>query len=305
MSLISRLRTAALAPILAGALAFTTACASIEPAGQAAAAPPGPAMWVVRDADSTIYLFGTVHVMRPEAQWRNARIDAALASSDELVLEIVEVDDPNAVMPGVQKYGLDFKNRLSSKLTADENARLAVAARGMGMEPAMLEPMRPWLVSLQLVVGALTRAGYDPNAGVDKLLKAEALRGGKRISAFETVDQQLSFFGSLSPEVELMLLRESLNDFDQSAAAFDPLAEGWLRGDLGALERYMVTEWKDDAPELYRALIVNRNADWANQIETKMKGSGVSFVAVGAGHLVGPDSVQEYLRRKGIESARY
>lgn len=304
MTLISRLARAATASLLAVSLLVTASCAS-TPASRPAAAPPGPAMWVIRDADSTIYLFGTVHVMKPEAQWRNERISAALAASDELVLEIVEVDDPNAAMSGIQKYGLDLTRRLSSKLTPEENARLATAARSMGIDPAMLEPMRPWLVSLQLVIGTLTRAGYDPNAGVDKLLKAEAVRAGKRVTALETVDQQLGFFGSLTPEVELMLLRESLDDFDQAAAAFDPLAEGWLRGDLIALERYMVTEWKDQAPMLYRVLIVNRNADWAEQLEEKLKGSGTSFIAVGAGHLVGPDSVQEHLRRKGIESSRY
>jgi uncharacterized protein YbaP (TraB family) len=305
MSLISRLARAASASLIAVSLLVTASCASTTASRPAAASVQEPAMWVVRDEDSTLYLFGTVHVMKPDAAWRTPRIAAALAASDELVLEIKEVDDPTAAMAGIQRHGLDLHNRLSSKLTADENARLAVAARAMGMDPAAFEPLRPWLVSLQLVVGALTRAGYAPEAGVDKLLKAEALRAGKRIAAFETIDQQLGFFGALPPEVELMLLRESLDDFDQSAAVFDPLAAGWLRGDLDALERYMVTDWKDQAPTLYRTLIVNRNIDWANQIETRLEGSGTSFIAVGAGHLVGPDSLQVQLRRKGIGSARY
>jgi uncharacterized protein YbaP (TraB family) len=299
-----RLARAVTVPLLAFALVVSTACASLRGA-PAARAQAGPAMWVVRDADSTIYLFGTVHVMKPGAQWRTPRIAAALASSDELVLEIVEVDDTNAMLPSIQRHGLDLKTRLSAKLTAAENARLAVAARSMGVDAAAFEPMRPWLVGLQLVVGALTRAGYDPSAGVDRVLKTEALAAGKRVTALETVDQQLGFFGSLPPEVELTLLRESLDDFDQSAAVFDPLAEGWLRGDLRTLERYMVSDWKDEAPVLYRVLLVQRNENWARQIEDKLKGSGVSFVAVGAGHLVGPDSLQAQLRERGIRSARY
>ena len=298
-----RLARAVTVPLLAFALVVSAACASLQRAP--ARASDGPALWVVRDADSTIYLFGTVHVMKPAAQWRTPRIAAALAASDELVLEIVEVDQPDALMPAIQRYGLDLKTRLSSKLTPAENARLAAAARSMNLDPAGFEPMRPWLAGLQLVVGALTRAGYDPSAGVDRLLKAEALAAGKRVTALETVEQQLGFFGSLPPEVELTLLRESLDDFDQAAGVFDPLAEGWLRGDLRTLERYMVRDWKDDAPVLYRVLLVQRNETWARQIEEKLKGSGTSFVAVGAGHLVGPDSLQAQLRRRGIESARH
>jgi len=301
MTQLRRLRLAG--PLLAVALAFTTACASVRI--PAARAPDGPAMWVVRDEDSTIYLFGTVHVMRAEAAWRTPRIAAALAASDELVLEITEVDNPAAMLPAIQRHGLDLTRRLSTKLTLDENQRLDRAARSMGMDVQAFEPMRPWMVSLQLVIGALTRAGYDPEAGVDRILKSEALAAGKRVTALETVDQQLGFFGSLPPEVELRLLRESLDDFDKSAEAFDPLADGWLRGDLKALERYMVRDWKREAPDLYRVLIVDRNRNWAGQLEAKLKGSGTSFVAIGAGHLVGPDSVQAQLRARGIASTRH
>lgn len=303
MTLFSRLARAASASLIAVALLVSAACAGLHRA-PAARASDEPALWLVRDADSTIYLFGTVHVMKPGAQWRTPRIAAALAASDELVLEIREVDDPAAMLPAIQRFGLDLNTRLSAKLTPAENTRLAAAARSMNLDPAAFEPMRPWLASLQLVVGALTRAGYDPSAGVDRLLKAEALAAGKRVSALETVEQQLGFFGALPPEVELTLLRESLNDFDKSAQVFDPLAEGWLRGDLRTLERYMVRDWRDQAPMLYRVLLVQRNEDWARQIEEKLRGSGTSFVAVGAGHLVGPDSLQEQLRRRGIESAR-
>jgi len=297
--------------LAAGAAVFALAfggCAQLDrPTSSStsrAGASAGPALWVVRDEDSTIYLFGTVHVMKPETVWRTPKIDQALAASDELVLEITEVDDPAAMAPLVQRYGLDFKTPLSSRITPAEKAKLEQAAKVIGLPYAAFEPMRPWLVSLQLVIGALTKAGYDPEAGVDRMLKAAATAAGKHITAFETAEQQLRFFADLPPEVEMALFRQSLEDFEVGAAEFDPLADGWARGDLRVLERFLVDEWKAEAPGLYEVLIVRRNQDWARQIEEKMKGAGTSFVAVGSGHLVGPDSVQAQLKRRGIASRR-
>jgi len=294
-------------PALAFALAASgCATSTVRTAAPAPPAPPAePAMWVVRDADSTIYLFGTVHVMKPGTVWKTPRVQAALTSAEELVLEIEEVDDPNAMAPVIQRYGLDLTRPLSSRLTEAERAKLGKAAAAMGANAAAFEPMRPWLVSLQLVVGSLMKAGYDPNMGVDRLLKAAAVQSGQKVTAFETVEQQMRFFAELPPEVEMELFRQSLEDFDEGAAVFDPLADGWARGDLSVLERYLVTEWKAEAPDLYRVLIVQRNQDWARQIEARLKGKGVSFIAVGAGHLVGPDSVQRQLEARGIRSARY
>ena len=289
----------------AAILAFALAgCAPLSWSPGRTSVDKGPALWVISDADSTIYLFGTVHVMKPETRWRTPKIEQALAASDELVLEITEVYEPAAMAPLVQRYGLDMTQPLSSKITPEERTKLEAAAKVMGLPYAAFEPMRPWLVSLQLTIGALTRSGYDPSQGVDRMLKASARQAGKLITAFETAEQQLRFFADLPPEVELALLRQSLAEFETGAAEFDPLADGWATGDLRVLERYLVDEWKAEAPGLYKILIVDRNADWARQIEEKLKGSGTSFVAVGSGHLVGPDSVQALLRKRGIVARR-
>ena len=270
-----------------------------------AAVPAGPAMWVIRDADSTIYLFGTVHVMKPGQVWRSPRIDNALASSDELVLEIAEVDDDAAMIPIVSRLGLDPTRRLSERLTPADKIRFDRVIAAMGANPASFEPMRPWLASLQISVGSLARVGYAGDAGVDRALKASAVAAGKPVRAFETAEQQIHFFADMPPVMEMRMLRQSLDEFDDAPAVFGPLADGWLSGDLRALKRYLVDDWKREEPSLYRVLIVQRNANWARQIEAKLAGSGTSFIAVGAGHLVGPDSVQTQLARHGIRSERY
>lgn len=299
---------AAAAALLAGlGLAALPALAK-EPAaaraGATATYPAEPALWVVRDADSTLYLFGTVHILKPDTVWRTPRIEQAFNASDELVLEIANVGDPAAMAPAIQKHGLDLARPLSSKLNEQDKARLATVAQSLGIPVATFEPLRPWLASVQILVASLVKMGFDPNAGVDKLLQQAADKAGKPVRGFETAEQQMSFFGGLAPELELELFRESLEDFEEGAAMLDRLAAGWSTGNLSVLEGELVTDMKTEAPELYKVILVDRNVDWANQIEEKLKGKGTSFIAVGSGHLVGADSVQVQLARKGIKAER-
>jgi len=166
-----------------------------------------------------------------------------------------------------------------------------------------LEPMRPWLAALTFALAPILKAGYDPQQGVDSLLGTAARAQGKPIRAFESMEQQFRFFADLPPEIEVQLLREALDDLDRGTEVLDGLSQAWSEGDTAAFERLFVDELRD-SPELYRVLIDQRNEAWAGAIEQRMKGAGVSFVAVGAGHLVGPDSVQAKLARRGLAAER-
>ena len=262
-----------------------------------------PAVWVVRDADSTLYLMGTVHVLRPDTVWRSPAIDKALGEADELWIE-VEADDPAAMQPLVRRYGLDPANPLSSKLSAEQKARLDAAAAGMGASGAALEPLRPWLAALTLSMGPLVKAGYDPASGVESKLKAAARDAGKPIRTLETLEQQIGFFADLPPTVELAFLLSALDEMETGPAMLDALVAAWSAGDAQALDELMVADLAADYPELHEALLVRRNKDWAGQIQTLLAGKGVSVIAVGAAHLVGKDSVQAQLAARGIAAER-
>jgi uncharacterized protein YbaP (TraB family) len=262
-----------------------------------------PALWVVRDEDSTIYLLGTVHVLRPDTVWRSPAIDRAMAEADALWIE-VEADDPAAMQPLVRKYGLDPANPLSGKLTPEQKARLDAAAAGMGASGAALEPLRPWLAGLTLSIGPLVKAGYDPASGVESKLKAAARDAGKPIRTLETLEQQIGFFADLPPAVELAFLLSALDEMDSGPAMLDALVAAWSAGDMEALNELMVSEMVADYPELYQALLVRRNKDWAGQIQTLLGGKGVSVIAVGAAHLVGDESVQAQLLARDIAVER-
>lgn len=260
-----------------------------------------PSLWAIKDKDSTIYLFGTVHVLKPQTQWRSAKITKAFTEADELVLEIAD-SDSKAMQPLMLRYGVDHATPLSRKLSPESYAKLRTAAEGMGLSPAIIDIMRPWMAALTVSLTPLLQAGYDPESGVEKLLTTDARAAGKPISALETAEQQVRFFADMTPDQERELLESTLADIEEGPAKVDALVAAWAAGDQAEIERQMVDEMQRDYPDVYQLLLVERNKDWAGQLKTKLAGSGVSFVAVGAGHLAGPDSVQAQLATLGIKA---
>ncbi|WP_295189747.1 TraB/GumN family protein [uncultured Brevundimonas sp.] len=294
---------------VAGGLALFVAIAGVpsdalaQTAAPAAPAPiqgEGPALWVVKDADSTLYLFGSVHVLRPTTGWASPRVEAAFDSASDIWFEISNPDDQAAIMPLIQQHGLSPETPLSSRLTPEENAELDAAAQAMGAAAAQLQPMKPWLAALSLSVAPLIKAGYDPKSGVELVLKARAEAAGKPIHGFETIDKQIGILAGLPDDVQLVFLRETLKDYENAATKLDEMVEAWARGDVATLDRVTIKEMKEASPALYQAVLVARNTDWANQIQTLLEGSGTAFIAVGAAHLTGDDSVQAILQKRGV-----
>lgn len=263
-----------------------------------------PALWVLRDADSTIYLFGTVHLLRPETAWHSPVVDQAFDSADQIWFEIENPDDQAAAMPLVQRYGIDMRTPLSSRLNAEEQAQLNTAAEAMGLNGPAFEPMRPWLAALTLSVAPLTKAGYDPQSGVELVLRARALEAGKPIDGLETIEEQLQILAGMPEEAQMDFLRSVLSDYENATVELDRLVEAWAAGDVDTLEDIGVTQMRAEGEEFYQALLVRRNANWAGQIDTMMDGEGVIFIAVGSAHLAGDDSVQVLLEQRGYTVER-
>lgn len=264
----------------------------------------GPALWAIRDADSTIYLFGTVHVLRPTTGWGSAKVDAALASASDIWFEVSNPDDQAAIVPLIQQYGVSPTRPLSSLLTAEEATALDTAAQTIGLTGAQMDPMRPWLAALTLSVAPLVKAGYDPTSGVEMVLKARAQAAGAPIHGFETLDKQIGIIAGLSEETQVEFLRATLSAYAEAATELDGLVNAWAAGDVEAIDTIAVQEMRAESEEVYQALLVRRNADWTNQIQTLLAGSGTVFIAVGAAHLAGDDSVQSMLEDRGVTVTR-
>jgi uncharacterized protein YbaP (TraB family) len=284
--------------------AFAQEGAAASPRAVVPATGEGPALWSVSDADSTIYLFGTVHVLRPDTPWGSARVDAAFDSASSVILEISNPDDQAAIAPLIQQYGISPARPLSSLLTPEELAHLDTAARSIGATAAQLDPLRPWLVALSLSIAPLVKAGYDPQSGVELILKARAEAAGKSVTGLETIDKQVGILAGLSEETQLDFLRATLEAYDEATTELDALVTAWASGDVEAINRLGVVEMRDTSEEVYQSLLVRRNADWADQIQALLAGSGTTFIAVGSAHLAGDDSVQEILSDRGVAVTR-
>lgn len=292
------LTTALLAPTTP---AFAQTPAAADPAAVVAApAGSGPRLWVVRDEDSTLYLFGTVHVLKPETPWGSAKLDRAFAAADEYWFEIADLNDAAGAVPIIQAKGVSPDRPLSSLLTAEEQADLDAAARSIGATSAQLDPLRPWFAALQLAMASIIKAGYQPHNGGDQVLHARAAATGKPIKGFETMPQQIGFIADMSEEAQLGMLRSGLKEFDQAPVVMARMVTAWSTGDVDDLDALIGQEMKTESPEMYEVMLPRRNADWTQQILALLEGSGTAFISVGAGHLAGADSVQAMLAQRGV-----
>ena len=264
-----------------------------------------PALWVVKDADTTIYLFGTVHLLPNDTEWRFPALDRALANSQTLYVEITDDDQANMTAL-VMRYGVDLAHPLSSLLTPFDRGRLERAAR-LAKVPggvAALDVMRPWLAALTLTVAPLRQAGLDPAAGVDKQLRAAMEKAGKPVQALETAEEQIRFLADMPQAMQLALLRSTLRDTDRAGVELKALIGAWKDGDDQAIARLENDLMRREEPALYQRLLVERNEAWAKRIAGMLQQPGTVFIAVGAAHLAGPDSVQAQLAKDGLATER-
>ncbi len=263
-----------------------------------------PALWVVKDADTTIYLFGTVHLLPGDTQWHYPALDRALARSDRLVVEITD-DSPANVTALVLRLGMDPTHPLSSLLSPADYHRLERAARLAGFPGAgTLNAMRPWLAALTIAMAPLAKAGLDPQQGVDHQLRDAMTTTGKPVRALETAEEQIRFLADMPSATQLDMLRQTLRETDQSQIEFTKLVDAWKDGDVDAIARLENSVMKRETPALYQRLLVQRNASWAGKIKAMLDAPGTVFIAVGAAHLAGPDSVQTQLAKLGVHAER-
>lgn len=272
----------------------------------AGAATADPAMWVVKDADTTIYLLGTVHLLKPGTDWRSDKIASALKSSDALWLEIADGSKGSLSQADLWKYGKDPVHPLSTKLTPEEWQRLREAAKRVGIPLVEFESMRPWFAAMKLSGTPMQQAGYESDQGVDNQLLSDAKSIGKPVKGLETAQEQLSFMAGLPPKIELAMLSQLLAAQPDAAAMIDKISTAWLAGDVDGLGALLQAETMTEADQLfYRHLLTDRNANWAKQITNLMQSGGTHFIAVGAAHLAGKDSLQSMLQKRGFDVARY
>lgn len=262
-----------------------------------------PALWVVKDADTTVYLFGTVHVLKPGLSWFDEAVKTAFDTSGELVLEMIE-PDPETMQAIVMKMAVNPTGpTLTEKLPADKRAPYAKAMTEVGIPPQALDRVDPWLAAVTLAVAGLPKLGYDPASGAERVLSAAAKSAGKSVIGLEQAEQQLGYFDSFPEPLQIQFLVSTIDDYPKMGQVVEEMVASWSKGDPDTLAKTM-NEGMRDLPELGKVLLTDRNVRWADWIATRMDKPGTVFVAVGAGHLAGADSVQVQLAKRKLSAAR-
>ena len=269
-------------------------------------ASPGPAIWKIADEDTTIYLFGTVHLLQKNTDWMTGTIENAWQASNTVYFETdVSPAADQAAGPLVMKYGMNpVGTTLSSYFNAEEIAKIAAYAEQYGVPMAGLDPMRPWLASLVISISALQASGADPAAGVEKILYERAIADGKDVRRFEELEQQLRFFADMDDKRAAELLLIGIDDAIENPDMFQDLVALWQKGDAEGLAT-MMNEGFTQAQDVFDLLLTDRNTTWVGEITKLMADEeGTFFIAVGAGHLSGPTSVTTQLGEAGITVTR-
>lgn len=285
-----------LSRVFAAGLAWSAA------AGSAASA---PAMWEVRDRDSVVYLFGSMHVLSPDTRWRTPAFDRAYAAADRVWFETRVDVGPERLAALVDRYGVDPDRSLTEKLSPTALATLRPVLDRGGVPLERVERLRPWAAAMMLSVAPMTERGATVSDGVDAATTARARTAAKPIETFETLEQQLRLFADLPEQVELAYLddvaREQLSPPRDGVA----LERAWLSGDVDRLDARLVRPMKASRPALYEALLLRRNLAWADRLDAVMRqGRGADLVVVGALHMAGGEGLPALMKARGYAVRR-
>ena len=298
MSLLKRFgrRLAAISALAA------TACGA-APAVEAKGA--SPAMWKVADQDTTVYLFGTIHLLPKGTQWRSPAFDKVAASADTLVVEtVIDESNPAATMGELFKLAVSpGLPPVADRVPAKMRPALQAAMTKLGAPAGAFDRLESWAVGFLLLGAQFKDLGLDPGSGVETALRKQFEQGGKPIGQLETNAEQLGYFDRLSEEAQRKFLADVLEDPAQMKEQFGGMLEAWSQGDVKAIGDTFNRDLAE-AKELKDALIDQRNANWAKWVKGRLDQPGTVLVAVGAGHLAGEDSVLSMLEKQGLKVSR-
>ncbi len=261
-----------------------------------------PPVWVVRDKDSTMVLFGSVHLLPEGLDWRPPELKQALADADDVWFEAAmdQAAEAQATEAAVRNSELPQGQSLLKMLSRKDRARLAKAAMTLGISLDHFDHWRPWYADLIISVELIEKYGGQRAEGVEHQLWNGLPPKARRVG-LETPLQQIGFFADLPQKDQLASLDQTLKGVETVDHDYKVLLDAWMGGDVRTLDREVVQPLRKAAPGLYAKVVQQRNARWTETIIKRLQGSGVTVVVVGMGHLIGPDGLPARLRARGYD----
>jgi uncharacterized protein YbaP (TraB family) len=256
-------------------------------------------VWAIRGEHGTVYLAGSIHLLRSADATLPPAFERAYHKSSILVMELdLGRLSPQDVADWMSRHGRAAPGTVRRSLGEERFQKVVTEAARLGVPAQTVESEAPWLLGLQLLDLEYLKAGFDPDAGVEEQLTQRARGDGKPTAGLETLEQQLGVFGTMGMSDQTRFLMLTVNELPELPRETQDVVTAWKAGDAPRLAQLLGEEYKS-FPRLYRALVTERNQHWLPQIEKLLGQSQDSLVVVGALHLVGDGGLLELLRRDG------
>jgi uncharacterized protein len=262
--------------------------------------------WVVKGAHNTVYLLGSVHVLKPAESDLPPEAVRAYAGAKALVMELdLNNISADSLLGGDLSIAmLPEDQTLAEALGPDIYRKFAAHAKALGLDPEVFSSYRPWFAAMALQQSELAKEGFESGSGVDEQFAQRAASDHKPIIGLESVDQQLGIFANLTEAQQRRFVLYSLDDAEDSEHAADAVVSAWRAGDVRKLER-LLSESFEQYPELFRMLTTDRNRQWLPTITQLLHEDQDYLVIVGALHLVGKDGVVQMLQQAGYPAVQH
>jgi hypothetical protein len=259
-----------------------------------------PALWIVHSRTATAYLFGSIHLLPPNIDWHSHAVDQAMAASDIFVFEAplgdTGLEQSQAFVRANGMLPPDVS--LPSLLDAQARKDYRAAVLASHVSPDALVHMRPWLATVVLETAFLEAAHYSPTSGVDRQVYALAKAEDKPVETFETVNGQLALLMPKQQKLEVQEFDAAIKELMSDMSEIGGLVDAWSEGHMDEVARLM-NKGLAGTPGAMKMLIYDRNARWADRMNTMLATHHTYFITVGAGHLAGPRGLPALLAARG------
>ena len=259
-------------------------------------------VWVITSGNNTVYLGGTVHLLRPTDYPLPEEYEQAYQASSEIYFEtdISAMTDFSVQAQMLQQLSYDDDRTLKTVLNTEAYTALSAYADKLGLPLMMLEKFKPGMVVSTLQLLEFQKMGFTPQ-GVDNYFNTRAIADAKTLGQLESIEQQIGFLAAMGEGNESEFILLSLRDLEEIEAVMEEMIRAWREGDNDKLAEMFIADMKAEAPELYDSLLLQRNLNWIPQIESMLRDADTEFVLVGAAHLVGDQGLLDLLSRKGFQ----
>jgi uncharacterized protein len=257
-------------------------------------------LWKISSKTNTVYLLGSVHVLKQDAYPLDESIEKAYENSPRLFFEInFDQVDEQKIQQLTMAKGAYYDGRTLKEVLSKQTYKLVkkrLASQGLDIEK--FERFKPWLLALSIEVSEMQRLGFDPSKGVDKYFYEKAKKDKKEIDGFETAEYQLNLLGDMPAEMQEAILLKIMEDIDDVQKDVNVIIEAWKSGNVEALDTVLLKSF-ESFPDMYQKLVADRNKNWMPKIESLIGQKENVMIIIGAAHLVGKDGILAALKQKG------